>query len=88
MYHNTVRRVKLDEQVITQKRFAEAVLCSGIWNFWSEVEKIIRNRDAHAKVIDNCCNPHMASIFARKYTFLYSSLLFSACDMDAVKCEI
>jgi len=88
-YHYAIRYARRHENDIINDRFANALLLNSRRDFWSEVKKIRRSGSCVSGAVDGVSNASdIASLFARKYEDLYTSVAYDPVVMKQISQEL
>ena len=83
---HAVRLVNLNERNIINERFAESFLNDNSRDSWSEVKRLRSTMFCSSSLFDDVTTPDdIASVFAKKYQELYTSVDFDKAEIKAVR---
>ena len=85
-YHRAVRRVKRDRDKITANIMASSLSSNDRRDLWSECRKINRAKKPTPSSMNSVSgDDNIASVFARNYDSLYSSVSYNPLDMRSLE---
>jgi hypothetical protein len=83
-YHNAVKQVKRDQNIIKRNKMAESILCDDTRSFWNEVRNVSagKNNTLPNMIDGEMGNENISEVFVDKYKTLYNSVSYDKQDMD------
>jgi exonuclease III len=88
-YHQAVRFVKRNADMIKMEKMAEAISCNNSRDLWKEVKSVKGSNSTLSSCIDGVSSSEgIALLFSEKYNQLYNSVSYDTLEMDVLKRKI